>query len=191
MNTRLIPSRSYPDNIVNHLQTLVRERPADTALIVVSADGDKLVDKQFDYASLDRYVRAVAAVLQDRFGQGERVLLLMENDEHYVIGFLACLYAGMIAVPVFPPESIREQHLARLLAIAADAKAQCILTTSGILPLISCASIAQLAGATMLAVDTIMQDDTQSKASAWHAHPPRRSDGHAGGRNPASAASAL
>ncbi len=176
MNTRLIPSRSYPDNIVIHLQTLARARPADTALIVVSADGDKLLDKRFDYASLDRYVRAVAAVLQDRFEQGERVLLLMENDEHYVIGFLACLYAGMIAVPVFPPESIREQHLARLLAIAADAKAQCILTTDGILPLISGASIAQLAGATMLAVDTIMQDDLQSKASAWHARMPKQDE---------------
>lgn len=176
MNTRLIPSRSYPDNIVNHLQTLARKRPADTALIVVSADGDKLIDRQFDYASLDRYVRAVAAVLQDRFEQGERVLLLMENDEHYVIGFLACLYAGMIAVPVFPPESIREQHLARLLAIAADATAQCILTTSGILPLISDASIVQLASATMLAVDTIMQKDMQSGASAWHVRMPEQDE---------------
>ncbi|MDV6344004.1 non-ribosomal peptide synthetase [Nitrosomonas sp. Is37] len=176
MNTRLIPSRSYPDNIVIHLQTLARERAADPALIVVSANGDTLIDKQFDYVLLDLYVRAVAAVLQDRFKQGDRVLLLMDNDEHYVIGFLACLYAGMIAVPVFPPESIREQHLTRLFAIATDAKARCILTTSEIVPLISEAEITQLADADILAVDTIMQDNALSKASAWHERMPEKDE---------------
>lgn len=172
MNTRLIPARSYPDNIVLHLQTLAAERPTDTALIVVRADGDALVDKQFDYATLDLHIRAVAAVLQGRFMPGERVLLLMDNDEHYVIGFLACLYAGMIAVPVFPPESIRERHLARLLAIAADAKAQWILTTSEILPLINEAAITQLAGADMLSVDTIAQNN----AAGWHARIPQKDE---------------
>lgn len=176
MNTRLIPSRNYPDNLVIHLQTLARERPTDPALIVVSADGDTFIDKQFDYASLDLYVKAAAAVLQDRFEQSERVLLLMDNDEHYVIGFLACLYAGMIAVPVFPPELIRERHLARLLAIAADAEASCILTTSAIVPLISEAAIGQLAGADILAVDAIMQNDAQNKASAWHARIPEKDE---------------
>ncbi|SDH32066.1 non-ribosomal peptide synthetase [Nitrosomonas sp. Nm132] len=176
MNTRLIPSRSYPDNIVSHLQRLARERPADPALIVVSAAGDELVDKQLDYASLDLHVRVVAAVLQDRFMRGERALLLMDNDEHYVIGFLACLYAGMIAVPAFPPESIREQHLARLLAIAADAKARCIVTASQFLPLINDAAIAQLAGADILTVDTLTQSSEQNKVPAWHARLPEKDE---------------
>jgi len=172
MNTRLIPSRNYPDNIVVHLQTLARERPADTALIVVNSDSDGFAGKQLDYATLDLQVRALAAVLQDRFAPGERALLLMDNDEYYVTGFLACLYAGVIAVPVFPPESIREQHLARLLAIAADAKAQCIITTSGNLPLISDAAISQLAGIEILTVDTV----EKSNASRWRVHVPQDDD---------------
>lgn len=176
MNTRLIPSRNYPDNLVSHLQSLASERSTDPALIVVSADGDTLIDKQFDYALLDLYARAVAAVLQDRFEQGDRVLLLMDNDEHYVIGFLGCLYAGMIAVPIFPPESIRERHLARLLAIATDAEAQCILTTSALIPLISEAAIKQLADTAILTVDAIMQNDAQSAASAWHARIPEKDE---------------
>ncbi|SFI44325.1 non-ribosomal peptide synthetase [Nitrosomonas sp. Nm34] len=176
MNTRLIPSRSYPDNIVMHLQTLARERPTDIALIVVSANGDTLIDKQFDYVSLNLYVRAVAAVLQDRFDQGDRILLLMDNDEHYVVGFLACLYAGMIAVPVFPPESIRVQHLARLLAIATDAKARCVLTTSEIIPLISETAITQLADAHILAVDAIMKNNRFGMASAWHERMPEKDE---------------
>src|SRR5690349_5807361 len=103
MNTRLIPSRSYPDNFVNHLQILARDRSTDTALIVLKATSDGWIEKRLDYATLDLHVKAFSAVLQERLKQGERALLLMDNDEHYVIGFLACLYAGMIAVPVFPP----------------------------------------------------------------------------------------
>nr|MBA3754873.1 amino acid adenylation domain-containing protein [Nitrosomonas sp.] len=172
MNTRLIPFRDYPDNIVVHLQTLARERPADTALIVVNSDSVGFDGKQLDYATLDLQVKALAAVLQDRFAPGERALLLMDNDEYYVTGFLACLYAGVIAVPIFPPESIREQHLARLLAIAADAKAQCIITTSENLPLVSDAAISQLAGIEILTVDTV----EKSNASRWHVHVPQDDD---------------
>lgn len=169
MSTRLIPSRRYPDNIVVHLQTLARERPADTALIVVSAEGEAFIDRKFAYASLDLQVKALAAVIQKKYLPGERALLLLNNDEHYVISFLACLYAGIIAVPIFPPESVREKHLARLIAIANDAQASCILTTSEFLPLISSAAIAQFAKADILAVDTI----EQSNASRWHAHTPK------------------
>jgi amino acid adenylation domain-containing protein len=170
MNTRLIPSRSYPDNLVAHLQFLASERSMDTALIIIGAENDVLAEKKIDYASLDLQVRALAAVMQDNFLPGERALLLMNNDEHYVIGFLACLYAGIIAVPIFPPESVRERHLARLTAIANDAKARCILTTSEILPLIEKAKIAQqLSETTILTVDTI----AKSNALRWHAYAPK------------------
>ncbi|SNX58812.1 amino acid adenylation domain-containing protein [Nitrosomonas ureae] len=169
MNTRLIPSRCYPDNFVTHLQTLARERSVDTALIVISAENEILVDKKFDYASLDLQVRALAAVMQNHFSPGERALLLLNNDEHYVISFLACLYTGIIAVPIFPPESLRERYLARLLAIADDAQAACILTSSKILPLITSVTTAQFSEATILTVDTI----DQANASRWQTYIPK------------------
>ncbi len=163
MNTRLIPSRSYPNNFVNHLQLLAQDCSADTALIALSATGDGWIEKRLDYATLDQHVKAFSAVSQHRLKHGERALLLMDNDEHYVIGFLACLYAGIIAVPVFPPESMREQHLARLHAIARDANAQCIITTSKILPLIGDTIIENLTGADILPVDTV----EENHASRW------------------------
>ncbi|MGH8684225.1 MAG: AMP-binding protein, partial [Nitrosospira sp.] len=165
MNARLISRRNYPANMVTHLQALASARPEDTALIVVQPEGldDVAVDKKIDYATLDQHVRALAAVLQERFAAGERALLLLDNDEHYVIGFFACLYAGLIAVPAFPPESIRERHLARLFAIAADARACCVLTTSEILPLIGSAAAEQFSQAKLIAVDAVKPD----RASAW------------------------
>ena len=166
MNARLVSRRTYPANMVMHLQALASARSNDTALIVVRPEGpesEAAVDKKIDYATLDRKVRALAAILQERFAADERALLLLDNDEHYVIGFFACLYAGLIAVPAFPPESVQERHLARLFAIAADARACCILTTSEILPLISGAAAEQFRQAELIAVDTVEPD----RASAW------------------------
>ena len=120
MSTEILSS-SFPDNMVARLRVLADERGTDTALIAVSARGDTRID----YATLDLRARALAAGLQTHFSRGDRALLLLDNDEHYVTGFFACLYAGLIAVPLFPPESAREQHLARLAAIAADSQACC------------------------------------------------------------------
>jgi amino acid adenylation domain-containing protein len=173
MNARLISPRSYPVNMVTHLLALASTRPNDTALIVVrpeDSESGAAVDTRISYRTLDRHVRALAGVLQERFPVGERALLLLDNDEHYVISFFACLYAGLIAVPIFPPESTREQHLARLLAIATDAKACCILTTSEMLPQIG--STEQFSQATVVAVDAVKPDDT----SAWHPHTPQDED---------------
>ncbi|MGH8761725.1 MAG: amino acid adenylation domain-containing protein, partial [Nitrosospira sp.] len=172
MKPRLISDRAYPENMVAHLRALASARPRELALTVVRQESEITVDKAFDYETLDRHVRALAASLQERFAAGERALLLMDNDEHYVTGFFACLYAGLIAVPVFPPETVRERHLARLLAIAADAEARCILTTSEIMPLLASAAVEQFSYATVLAVDAVPPE----KASAWRAHMPKDKD---------------
>ncbi|UJP06309.1 MAG: amino acid adenylation domain-containing protein [Nitrosomonas sp.] len=172
MNTRLIPNRDFPVNLVTHLQKLAQERPHDTALVTVAAADEQLIEQRFDYRTLDQRVKAFAAVLQDCVPPGERALLLMENDAHYVIGFLACLYAGVIAVPVFPPESVREQHMARLLAIAADAQARCIVTTGDSLPLLGDAGLTRLSGMAVLTVDTA----DSSRAQDWRVFEPQGED---------------
>jgi amino acid adenylation domain-containing protein len=170
MKSELIRRRDYPANMVAHLHTLASERPSDTALIVVTSDGsgNDAIDTKFDYSTLDQRIRALAGILQERFHPGERALLLLDNDEHYVISFFACLYAGLVAVPAFPPEGARERHLARLLAIASDAQACCLLTTSEIRPLIT----EQFASASILAVDAVKLEE----AAAWHPHAPRSED---------------
>ena len=126
---------SHPENFVSHLRHLAATRPHDTALVVVREQQGQPDELAIDYAAMDARVRKLAARLQ-ALPRGERVLLAMDNDEYYVISFFACLYAGLIAVPVCPPESTRQQHLARLIGIADDADARCVLTTRQIQPLI-------------------------------------------------------
>ncbi|MCM5682956.1 amino acid adenylation domain-containing protein [Schlegelella sp. S2-27] len=167
MNENLRVARGAPRNMVRHLRALAQQRPTDAALIAVSRD----TERRFDHAGLDTRARAIAAALQRQCALGERALLLLDNDEHYVSSFLGCLYAGVIAVPVFPPESNREQHLARLRAIAADCDASCVMTTAAIRELIG-SRTKTLGGADILAVDEVDLDG----ASDWREHDPRDSD---------------
>ncbi|WP_311971042.1 non-ribosomal peptide synthase/polyketide synthase [Pseudomonas baltica] len=89
------------------------------------------------YGQLDQRARVMAAALTQRAEPGERALLLLPSGPDYVAAFFACLYAGVIAVPAYPPESMRPQHLERLLSIIDDAEPGLILTTAQLLPALS------------------------------------------------------
>ena len=78
------------------------------------------------YGQLNKQASLIASYLQHR--QGERALLLYPPGLEFITAFLGCLYAGIIAVPVYPPR--RNQKLYRLLSIANDAQATVALTTT-------------------------------------------------------------
>ena len=150
--TSAIPARPFPVDFVRHLRGLATHRPHDTAVIAVRDDGGTLVEDTIDYARLDRRVRALAARLQRDLSPGDRVLIALENGDDYAVSFFACFYAGVIAVPVFPPESRRAHHIGRLQAIASDAGVRTILTHGSLVPLLEAVASVQ-PGARVLAVD--------------------------------------
>ncbi|MGH8531268.1 MAG: AMP-binding protein, partial [Gammaproteobacteria bacterium] len=88
-------------------------------------------EARLTYAELDRQARAIAARLQARGTQRERVLLLYPSGLEYIAAFFGCLYAGAMAVSAYPPRHNRS--LSRLQAMAADAQATLALTTTNIL----------------------------------------------------------
>src|SRR5262249_39147658 len=84
----------------------------------------------------------------------------------FLEGFFGCLYAGVIGIPTPPPEASRLKRTApRLGAIAADAHASIVLTTSKILTMIEQAETPLLGDAPRrwLATDQV---DT-SAADGW------------------------
>ena len=107
---------------------------------------------------LAQRVQAIAAQLQAVDGVGERVLLLLPPGLDYIAAFLGCLYAGAIAVPVYPPR--RNRSLSRLQAIVSDASPRIVLTTTDLLPHLQSESGIGLGVETLtgLAVDTIHPD---------------------------------
>lgn len=80
------------------------------------------------YAQLDAKARAIGARLQALGLQGERALLLYGPGLDFVTGFLGCLYAGMVAIPAYPPR--KNRNTSRIQAISDDAGAKVALTVS-------------------------------------------------------------
>ncbi|GAA3414935.1 fatty acyl-AMP ligase [Streptosporangium vulgare] len=74
-----------------------------TLMTMLNSRGD--VVERLTAAQLDRRVRGVAARLRAAGVQGDRVLLPAAPGSAFHIGFLACLYAGSIAVPVPEPRA--------------------------------------------------------------------------------------
>ncbi|HBB32494.1 MAG TPA: AMP-dependent synthetase [Cyanobacteria bacterium UBA8803] len=89
------------------------------------------------YAELDRQARAIGAWLQQHQAKGERALLLFPQGLEVIAAFCGCLYAGVIAIPVPPPDGGRmKRTLPRLRSIVQDARATFVLTTAQIISLI-------------------------------------------------------
>ena len=63
--------------------------------------------------------------------EGERALLLYPAGLDFIAAFFGCLYAGVVAVPAYPPR--RNRSLSRIQAIADDAEAKVALTTVQVL----------------------------------------------------------
>ncbi len=83
------------------------------------------------YGALARRVGAIAERLQNCCRQGDRALLLYPPGLDYVVAFLGCLSAGVVAVPAYPPRPNRS--LNRLVNLVIDSGATVVLTTPEIL----------------------------------------------------------
>ena len=124
-----------PTTLVELLRTRVKNEP-DKHAYTFLIDGKK-ESAPLTYAELDRKARAIAAYLQQYQAKGERALLLYPQGLEVIAAFCGCLYSGVIAIPVPPPESGRlKRTLPRLRSIVKDASAHFALTTDSILSLI-------------------------------------------------------
>ena len=83
------------------------------------------------YRQLEQRSRAIAAYLQSVCPQGEVALLLYQPGLEYITAFFGCLYAGVIAVPAYPPRPNRS--LERIQTIIKDSKAKIALTAKSII----------------------------------------------------------
>jgi acyl-CoA synthetase (AMP-forming)/AMP-acid ligase II/acyl carrier protein len=83
------------------------------------------------YQTLDLQAQRIAAHLQALNAQGERALLLYPAGLEFIAAFFGCLYAGVTAVPAYPPQQNQTKH--RLQSIVVDAQATFALTTTALL----------------------------------------------------------
>lgn len=118
------------------------------------------------YAELDRQARTVAARLQALCLPGSRAILLYPPGLEFISGLFGCWYAGIIAVPAYPPRSAHHVgSLATLGAIAADSEPAVVLTAARSRSMIEAAqrAVPALTGVPTLATDS----DSTETADSW------------------------
>lgn len=94
-------------------------------------DGE--VGERLAWGELELAARRLAGHLQQLCEPGGRVLLVYPAGLEFVRAFFGCLFAGVVAVPVPPPDPARlGRTMPRLLAVATDAEPTVVLTTSRI-----------------------------------------------------------
>ncbi len=121
--------------LVELLQHRATTQPNDLAYQFL-VDG-KTEGAAYTYAELDEWARAIAALLQQQQAKGERALLLYPQGIEVVAAFCGALYAGVIAIPVPPPDAGRmKRTLPRLREIIKDAEATIVLSNARIIELI-------------------------------------------------------
>ena len=133
------------------------ERTAYRFLPEGEDDGQELT-----YAELDARARALAALLQESASAGARAVLLHPPGLDFVAALFGCLYAGVLAVPAYPPRRSRTDP--RILQILTDSGASLALTTSQYLASVErFAAAAGLDGLRTIATDTVPGD----AAAGW------------------------
>ncbi|HEY3571967.1 MAG TPA: amino acid adenylation domain-containing protein, partial [Thermoanaerobaculia bacterium] len=143
------------------LRARAAERPEQVAFTFLT-DGES-EGVSLTYGELDRRAAGVAAALAASVPPGERALLLYPPGLDFIVAFFGCLYAGVVAVPAYPPRP-NDRSQSRLRAIAHDATPRAALTTAAILagtvePRGLLAVAPELGGLRWIATDSLSGDN--------------------------------
>jgi fatty acid CoA ligase FadD28 len=126
--------------VESSLPSVLRERagfqPNDTALTFIDYDHDwDGVEETLTWAQLHRRVVNLAEHLRQCGTIGDRVVILAPQSLNYIIGFMASLEAGRVAVPLSVPAG--GAHDERTISVLADTSPAVILTASSVVDNVS------------------------------------------------------
>ena len=129
---------SQPDSLLHRLSHHASTSPNKNAISYLNTSGDKIptISSSWSFSELNSAANYLATRLLTKDGPspvhlspGDRVLLVYPPcSPHFLISFLACLRAGLIAVPTYPPHPSRKDSLASFAGIASGSGAKIALT---------------------------------------------------------------
>ena len=152
--------RGPGSTVVEMLRIRAAEQPDQRAYSYLAEEAT--ADAHLTYGELDRLARAVASRLQRQPCIGERALLLFPPGLDFLTAFFACMYAGVVAVPV--PPGRRGRRDGRLAGIAASVSPAFVLTTRAISQDPSACELPELREARWLATDSDVAED---ESATW------------------------
>lgn len=142
---------SYTYTLPQVLQHRAKKTPGDTAFIFLK-DGEN-DEARITYQELDLAALTVARRLAEMNFAGERAILLFPPGLEFKKTLFGCFYAGVIAVPAYPPRKNRSLERIRLMVM--DSGAKIVLTINDIYKTFerSFSDVEELKGLTWLLTD--------------------------------------
>lgn len=117
----------------NTLIDLLRHRAEadrDRIAYIYLRDGQN-EDTRWTYGEFEGRVIQLARAILNHAEPGDRALICHHPGMEYILSFWACMYAGVVAVPVYPPRF--NQKLERIQTIVSDVGARIALTSTSVL----------------------------------------------------------
>lgn len=128
-NYKQAASLEHLPNLVEVIRHWLDSRP-DAEILRFYPQGEGQFNT-YSYQQFDQRCQAIASHLQQY--RGQRVILLFNSGLEFLEAFFACFYAGVIAVPAYPPR--RNHNLDRLLNLINDCQPRLFISSSAVMQL--------------------------------------------------------
>jgi acyl-CoA synthetase (AMP-forming)/AMP-acid ligase II/acyl carrier protein len=157
------------DSLVDILRYWTAEKPnAEVFRFYPQGEGEYTLHT---FSEFDSRCRAIASHLQ--VYRGQRALLLFNSGMEFLEAFFACFYAGVTAVPAYPPR--KNHNLGRLQALVADCEPGIILSADTVMamakPICEEAFSAEANALPWLITNTINSNDAARYSDYYPAGP--------------------
>jgi acyl-CoA synthetase (AMP-forming)/AMP-acid ligase II len=113
------------ESILEVLRGHVETRGDNNAFTFLESDEERI---SITYQQLDDRARFIASGLLKNAEPGDRALMMYPAGLEFIEAFMGCLYAGIVAVPAYPPK--RNRSAERIRSIAKDCMPRLLLCTS-------------------------------------------------------------
>lgn len=91
-------------------------------------EDEESISKTLTFLEVNNRAKVIANRLSQTCKKGDRALMIYPAGLEFIVAFLGCLYAGVIAVPAYPPR--KNQNIRRLKKIINDSDASIVMTDS-------------------------------------------------------------
>jgi acyl-CoA synthetase (AMP-forming)/AMP-acid ligase II len=128
LQDRITDEDTYTYTLPEILQTRAEREPDKTAFVFLKDGEDD--EEKITYKELDHAARDVAQRLTAMSLKGERALMMFPPGLEFVKALFGCFYAGVIAVPAYPPR--KNRSLDRIKTLVNDSGAGIVISTDDI-----------------------------------------------------------
>jgi acyl-CoA synthetase (AMP-forming)/AMP-acid ligase II/acyl carrier protein len=119
LHNRITEEDTFKYTLPEILRMRAEQTPDETAFIFLK-DGEE-DEERITYKELDHAAATIAQRLSVKNLRGERALMLFPPGLEFVKALYGCFYAGVIAVPAYPPRKNRSLDRIKILVIDSGA----------------------------------------------------------------------